>query len=239
MSAAVQIRIGSETGRVYVKSPYNKTFVTKSRDLNGKWIASTSEWMFDGRDEARVRALCVELYGTDGATRAALVTLRVTLGDWDGPEITLGGRTLVRRRGRDSRADLGDGVIILTGGFPGWGGSVKNPRVNPQDGTVLEVRDFPEPLARELVPDAGRGRGFQVEIISEPYSSQVAVPAAAADSDPLTQAVDDGLARINSEGAVTPTSEVIRSAFAAWVQSQGWEISEVTRVICRMQEDKS
>lgn len=163
----ITIRIGSESGRVFVKSPFNKAFVARARELNGKWVASSSEWAFDGRDEARVREACIELYGNDGSTQASLVTLRVTLGSWDGPDITLGGRSLVRRRGRDYRVNLGEGVVVLEGGFPSCGGSMKNPRVDPQDGTVLEVRDFPESLARTLVPDAGRGSsGFAVEIVS-------------------------------------------------------------------------
>src|SRR5262245_3911911 len=117
----VSVRIGAETGRAFVKSPYNVQFVAEARTLNGTWVSSSQEWAFDGRDEQRVRDRCVRLYGTDGRTSAARVTLRVTLGSHDGPEITLGGRVLVRRKGRDSRAELGDGVVVLEGGFPSSG----------------------------------------------------------------------------------------------------------------------
>jgi hypothetical protein len=199
---SVQIRIGTETGRVYVKSPYNKAFVERARELNGKWVASTSEWGFDGRDEQRVRDLCIELYGTDGRTQTNLVTLRVALGSRDGSDISLGGRSLVRRKGRDYRAELGEGVIVLEGGFPSSGGSVKNPRVAPHDGTVLEVRDFPESLAKDLLSDS-------VQIVGESYTPKAVVLA----PDPLTQAIESGLARINAEGtaAIDPKSQAIAS----------------------------
>ena len=169
MASTVSIRIGKETGRVYVKSPYNKNFVDAAGKLNGKWVSGSGEWAFDGRDEARVRESCIAIYGTDGTTQAALVTLRVTLGGIDGIEITLGGRSLVRRPGRDSRVKLGDGVVVLEGGFPSSGGSVKNPRVAPLPGTVLEVRDFPAALASELGPTGGKtAAGFAVDVVLPP-----------------------------------------------------------------------
>lgn len=204
----IRIRIGTQTGRVFVKSPYHAGFVTEARKLNGKWVNTEEfggEWAFDGRDEQRVRDLCIRLYGTDGRTQASLVTLRVTLGSWDGSDITLGGRSLVRRKGRDYRVELGDGVVVLEGGFPSSGGSVKNPRVDARDGTVLEVRDYPEELARELLPDAERGSsGFSVEIVGEPYLPRT-TPIAV---DPLTTAVEAGLARINGEAVAVMDPKV-------------------------------
>lgn len=231
----VAIRIGSDTGRVYVKSPYNKLFVSRAKGLNGKWVSSTGEWSFDGRDEQRVRDLCTELYGTDGRTQALLVTLRVTLGSIDGRDITLGGRSLVRRRERDYNVNLGDGVIVLAGGFLGSGGSVKNPRVAPRAGTILEVRDFPEAKARELGPDGGQGRaGFNVEIVGEPYlpaTSQAPATQPAAQVDPLTQAIESGISRINSEGAAVTTAQAIRESFTAWLREKGWTKEEFLNAI--------
>src|SRR5262249_34583730 len=70
--------------------------------------------------------------------------------------LELGGRVLAQRPGRDDRVQLGEGVVVVAGGFPARGGSAKNTCVDPRPGTVLEVRDFPVALARKLA--GGRGK---------------------------------------------------------------------------------
>jgi len=149
----VSFRIGEKTGKLYAKTDYNEEFVGFAQNMNARWIANSKEWCFDPRDEQKVREKCVLLYGTDGERTAPTCTIRYSVGGRDGHTLSLGGRTLVRRKGRDYRVALGDGVVVLEGGFPSSGGSVKNPRVNAHDGTVLEVRDFPLALARSLIPD--------------------------------------------------------------------------------------
>jgi hypothetical protein len=157
MSAVAEVRIRVEGKEVHVTSPYNVSFINQARSLNGKWDRDQGEWVFDARDEGRVRKLCLWYYGTDGDTAGPLTTLHVSL-DGCGYEtdLELGGRVLARRPGRDYRVQLGEGVVLIAGGFPARGGSAKNPCVDPRPGTVLEVRDFPLALARKLA--AARGK---------------------------------------------------------------------------------
>ncbi len=63
--------------------------------------------------------------------------------------------------------------MVLSGGFPGSGGSVKNPRVDPKEGTVLEVRDFPRKLAEEVKANGWYANvsGTAVEIVDEAIST--------------------------------------------------------------------
>lgn len=66
------------------------------------------------------------------------------------------GRRIAGRFHRDSGVLLGQGVSILSGGFPDSGGSRQYPKLDPLPGTVLVVRDVPETSARDaLTEDPG------------------------------------------------------------------------------------
>ena len=128
-----------------VASPYNEDFVAGARELAGTFARETGQWLFDPRDEARVRALLMRVYGDDGTPVPARVTLHVDLGRFFGTEydhVTVAGRRVAERRARDSSVKL-TGAVVVAGRFPGRGGSVKNPALNFDPGTVLEVRDVP------------------------------------------------------------------------------------------------
>jgi hypothetical protein len=158
------VNISVNDDRLLVSSPYNEAFRKAARDLNARWDGNT--WSFDRRDERRVRDLCLRLYGTDGATQAATVTLRVRLGNTCAGAADLGGRPLAYRATRDESVTVGDGVVVIEGGFPRSGGSRASPALSPRPGTVLEVRDFPLPLARDLL--AGDIKTpYQVEVVGE------------------------------------------------------------------------
>jgi hypothetical protein len=145
------VEITTSGSTLYVVSPYNAEFVSAAKRLGGKWRAGA--WHLDARDEARVRTLCREVYGTDGVSIADVVTLRVEWRqqDSEGTEpISLHGRTIARATGRDSGARLGDGIAVLAGSF-GSGGSMKNWRTTVRAGTIVLVRDFPRAAAEELL----------------------------------------------------------------------------------------
>jgi len=138
---------------VSVNSPYNTDFITAARKLGGKWVSP--EWEFDIRDEQRVRDLCRDVYGTDGIT-TDLCTIRAEFGPSDnaGREpITVFGRVVARAYGRDSGAKLGEGVVLLSGGF-GSGGSMKNWETTAKNGTEVLIRDVPR-VAVQTAIDGG------------------------------------------------------------------------------------
>jgi len=128
-------------------------------------------WMFDARDEKRVRDFCIDLFGTDGEP-CKLVTMRVVAASavWDtcgtDSQRFLIGRSVARVFSKtDNRARLGDGVVV-TGGrfFPS--GSHKNPSCNYTEGTVFELRDVPEKIAIEA-----KARNPElIEILDSPIS---------------------------------------------------------------------
>src|SRR5689334_11041243 len=126
-------------------APYHPSLPAKARDLGGKW--SGQYWWFDKRDEQRVREMTKEIYGTDGEEVTDTVTVRIDASGWSGKrEIFSLGRQIVSRFSRDSRVRLGDGVILISGGFSSSGGSRNHPCIDNND-AILLVRDVPRSLA--------------------------------------------------------------------------------------------
>ena len=57
------LSIFERDGKIAVSSPYNRNFPPRARDLGGTWDSGRLLWLFDAREEHRVRALCEEVYG--------------------------------------------------------------------------------------------------------------------------------------------------------------------------------
>ena len=61
------VSIVEQDGRLAVSSPYHPNFPARARLLGGEWDVARRVWIFDAREDDRVRSLCREIYGTDGA----------------------------------------------------------------------------------------------------------------------------------------------------------------------------
>jgi DNA repair protein RadC len=70
------VSIVEQDGRIVVGTPYHPNFPARARLLGGDWDALRHVWIFDAREDDRVRSLCREIYGTDGT---------VPIPDADGP----------------------------------------------------------------------------------------------------------------------------------------------------------
>jgi hypothetical protein len=156
------VSITESDGRLQVASPYSDAFVAGAKPLGGRWDPAARVWSFDPRDADRVAALIEQVYGYNAETAdEPTVTVRVDAWAWSqSSEIVLAGQRIAHRPGRDMSVRLGDGVVCVTGRFPGQGGSVRNPRIGEND-AVLEVRDVPVSVARRMaegqyvtIPDA-------------------------------------------------------------------------------------
>jgi hypothetical protein len=150
--------ISTGVRRLKMLSPYNPDLPARARELGGSWDSTAQAWYFDPRDEERVRALALAIYGSDGSgAPVATMDLRVDLDALprtDYPRyqpLWLGGRCVVERRDRDRHVILGDGVVTISGGFTPRGGSRANPSWDADTGTVLEVRDVPVPLGEAAI----------------------------------------------------------------------------------------
>src|SRR5215472_10114358 len=65
------VSIAEQGDHIVVGAPYHPNFPARARLLGADWDAVRHVWIFDAREAARVRSLCREIYGTDGADRAA------------------------------------------------------------------------------------------------------------------------------------------------------------------------
>ena len=133
-----------------------------AKTIGGWWNPTDKVWTFDVRDEARVRALAVKLYGTDGSGDMPTITVRIPVPAPFTPyryqELVLAGRTLAFRPGRDTPVRYADEVVLVSGGFPPRGGSVKKPVLGEaRADTLLEVRDVPLAVGLQMIEEAGGG----------------------------------------------------------------------------------
>lgn len=193
---------------VLLYAPYHPEMPAKARAIGGKWQPSNKNWAFDIRDEQRVRDLACEIYGTDG-TPTQTVTVHLAV-QYYGQTLYFAGREIAHRPSRDSSVRLGHGVIVIAGGFDSRGGSVKNPRLDTKDGTILEIRDIPAGHA-DLQDDG-------VTVISQDV-----------DTDTLTAEREQLLARIAEIDALLPAPEGAQVGTEQAAQALGVSVRTVQR----------
>jgi hypothetical protein len=182
----------SDQRTVAVQTPYLPAFVTAARRVGAEWDSLQRAWIFDVRDEADARDLCIRHFGTDGSGPVELVTLRCEYPDGQsvrhGP-IRVAGREVATASGRDSGARLGRGIKILCGNFRS-GGSVKNWTTSADEGTVVLVRDVPKPLADRYLAAQAAGESADRVLSIEPEPARVLAVENEASSSECAKLVD-------------------------------------------------
>ena len=86
------------------KSPYHPAFVTRANEIHGRYDGEA--WLFAAEKEDRVRAICREIYGTDGSGEVPLVSMQISIGAirlTGRPDFFLAGRRIAYRPERDAR----------------------------------------------------------------------------------------------------------------------------------------
>lgn len=153
MAEIVVAELGSE---ISVRTPYVKGWPERARQLGGRWDPTRKVWRFDLRDKPRVEELLGEFFGWVAEASGETVTIRIPLAEAEcehEQDLHVAGRLVARRPSRDSRVQLGTGVVVVEGRFSTMGGSHKNPALGDVDDLVVELRDFPvEAITRIEVP---------------------------------------------------------------------------------------
>lgn len=134
------MKIVKEDGKIKVQSSYNAEFVKAAKMLHGRW--SKPFWVFPEENEPEVKELLMRIYGENGDEQER-VEIIVDISEMNGKSIDLDGMVLATRYSRDTAVRLADNVILIAGGFPESGGSAAHPRVNPDEGTKVRVKDVP------------------------------------------------------------------------------------------------
>ena len=146
------MRIYIKDGRLHTQTDYSYDFVCAAKQLNGKWDGNLKEWIFNAEDEEIVRKKLKEIYGEYGLGVVEKVRLEISLDHMDMKnrfyrEIDLFGKVLIKRFSRDSIVRLHKDVLVKEGSFPPRGGSINNPALCPEKGTVLLVKNIPKDMA--------------------------------------------------------------------------------------------
>lgn len=163
----------------YIHSQYNPEFIEGARKLGGKWSSEERAWRFMDEADPYVKDLCLRVYG-EYVDEVERVTLRVRLKPkWcaDKAPLIVAGRILARAFGRDSGAEMGDGVIALQGGFTS-GGSMKNwdTRTAETEDTVAIIYHVPRQKALEVIDNLPYGvLEANIEGVETPAETDVGV----------------------------------------------------------------
>ena len=134
-------------GMIRIFTPYNPDFVKKIKCVGGrKWDSDTKCWMVPETEIDTVREYMMDVYGeTDLPDTDEKVTVRATFpnGAWEltGP-IVVFGKEICRAWGRDSGAQVGSDVTLISGKVDS-GGSRANWRTEIEEGSVFKIRNVP------------------------------------------------------------------------------------------------
>lgn len=148
------VKVTNRDGMLAVYCPFSNSFVSFAHMRGGKWSDGTDQWLFDPRDEFAVRTTLIDIYGTDDTANCPKIDVRLNLDDM-AEQVSTGrlftcGREIARRKYWDSFVDLGENVVVLSGGFPRETASRKA-LLEPMPGTVLEVRGVPVQAAERAL----------------------------------------------------------------------------------------
>lgn len=142
-----------EDGKIKVNCRYDRRFINKAHELNGKW--EKPFWSFDGKHADRLNDILINIYG-EGLEPVETTEIEIDLDNCDGLDdvpdkgcIAFKGLILAKRPFRDSAVRLYDGTYVASGGFKESGGSRGNPRVTWEEGTIL-VAEVPSSMVLEL-----------------------------------------------------------------------------------------
>ncbi|MCB2215722.1 MAG: hypothetical protein KQH59_06620 [Desulfobulbaceae bacterium] len=152
-----------------VESPFHPDLPKRAKENGGIWDNETRVWKYDLRDELRVSALYLSIYGlwdSDQNSPIDLVTVKITaISDISSVcgGIYFAGRLIAGAKDRDSGARLGKGVVLI-GGRATSGGSRNNWKTIIEADACFEVKDIPYSLC-----EAERREGdWDIEIVTYP-----------------------------------------------------------------------
>jgi hypothetical protein len=137
------VNLTVNNGQVKVQTPYNAEFVTKAKNLGGKWDTLSKSWIFNESVLDYVKEILLQIYGVTGETTYQTCTLIVKnySAEIMNNAVELFGRTIARASGRDTGVSLGDGLVWINGKKES-GGSTKYWKTIVENAT-FEIQNFP------------------------------------------------------------------------------------------------
>lgn len=133
--------IETDNELIKIKSDYNKNFIKRVKQLNGTW--NPPYWVVPSYNRDALIDLLMDVYGECGSLKQVErclfeIDLEKYNFDKSEPYIKFNTLLLVSRDDRDADVKLHNGTSIISGGFPGHGGSKKYPMIStPSPNTKL------------------------------------------------------------------------------------------------------
>lgn len=134
--------------KIYVANSFSEEFNIAAREMNGRFDYSSNCWVFMRVDWDILRERLLNIFGEDGIIESKHVTVDLDLDEYmkEGESyegIEMFGFSLAKRIDRDYKVKLDRSVYVKAGEFPNSGGSGKYPSLDPEDGTVLRIKNVP------------------------------------------------------------------------------------------------
>ena len=142
----------------YIDTPYNKDFVSQIKSIGGaRWDSSRREWKIPAACVDQARSIMRRVFGEcDLPDESRRVTVKLTFSETVYSDvrssICIFGKQVARAFGRDSGATVGEDVAFVEG-KPTSGGSMKNWLTCINTGSVVVLRNVPESILGEELPD--------------------------------------------------------------------------------------
>ena len=127
----MNIKIKRNNNKLLITSPYSRSFVSKMRNLQGKWNAELKVWEVSEDFEDKVYDAILKIYRVDLTGKEEYMIVEYCAKDFedrDKDDIRIGNIVTVYRPSRDAKVILRD-TAIMEGEFDKSGGSVKHPAV--------------------------------------------------------------------------------------------------------------
>lgn len=214
--SASPVRMTELEGKLVVQSDYNADFVAFAKSKKGRFSEGVVEgrtvkvWSFELAHKDALAKTLTEIYGADGLSdqiRTVDVRLELDKLPYRVKSWWYLGREIAKRGGYDWSVKA-PGVKVIKGDWTRTGGTRSQPRVDAEDGTVIEVRGVPLALAlRE-----GEARGWDgISLVTRTEDEQIA-PTAPLQA-PAKLVADAGLelpALTNPYGGSVPVNITVR-----------------------------
>jgi len=123
------VYIRKEGNLLQVVSPYNKFFISKMRNMHGKWNPILQVWEISEKYQSELEKVILKVYRIDISEKEESYVVEYSAKDFEKDDvIKIGDIIMVYRSSRDSRVTLNN-TEIVQGKFDKTGGSAKHPAV--------------------------------------------------------------------------------------------------------------
>lgn len=159
------IKLESNGAKIDVYTPYNAAFVRMVKTIGGRWNANKKAWSVGEENEERLKKILTEIYGHAGEGEKAM-TIKVRYKAWDFENkdgvVAIGSKETVKRLSRDRDVTFFNTVLVDGPMFYESGGSMRYPKVEAKEETVLES-EIPQGVYDSLSDD----EKAKIEIVEE------------------------------------------------------------------------